>query len=235
MLRFVRWVAPSLAALCLSAAEGVAVAQSCAGDCNGDGAVRVSELVLGVNVALGRILPEACPAADRGDGSLIGIAELIAGVVNSAGGCPENEQFVARASDFECLTSWDRVRRFRIANKLGHLGEALAVARGEAPLPYPPGTIIQLVPNEAMVKRGGGYDSANNDWEYFVIDPAGGANRIVQRGRSEVVNGRSPPCFACHNAARAADFICETTNGCIELNLPGSAIDFLQENDPRCR
>ena len=51
----------------------------------------------------------------------------------SAEGC----EFVAEASDFQCLTSWTRVRHFRIANTVGYLDEALAVANGERPPPYP--------------------------------------------------------------------------------------------------
>ena len=42
------------------------------------------------------------------------------------------------------------------------------------------------------------------------------------------------PCFACHSGAPATDFVCETANGCIALNLPEDLILALQENDPRC-
>lgn len=147
---------------------------------------------------------------------------------------PPFEEFVAMEGDFECLTSWPKVRRFRITNKLGRLDETLAVAHGELPPPYPPGTIVQLIPNEAMVKRGGNFDLDNSNWEYFVIDPNGGDMQIVQRGRDEVRNAPIP-CFQCHSAARdISDFICETTNGCIALGIPGDLIDRIQENDPRC-
>lgn len=105
-----------------------------------------------------------------------------------------------------CLKNWTRIRRFRIANPLGHLEEALAVARGEKPPPYPVGTIIQLIPFEAMVKR----------------------------GRGEVTNIGPISCFACHGAAPQKDFVCETGNGCIALSLSEDLINALQEHDPRC-
>jgi len=146
---------------------------------------------------------------------------------------PVPTEYVATESDFECLTDWTRIRHFRIANHAGHLDEALAVANGEMPPPYPVGTIIQLVPQEAMVKRGDGFFPAGHDWEFFVLSASSAGTQIKKRGRDEVVN-IGPPCFACHGAAPQTDFICETNNGCVALNLPESLIDRLQETDPRC-
>ena len=147
---------------------------------------------------------------------------------------PSPEEFVATASDFECLTDWTHVRDFRITNTLGHLDETLAVANGTMPLPYPVGTIIQLVPTEAMVKRGGGFFPAGDDWEFFVLSASSSGTAIVARGRDEVQNGSAPPCFACHSAAAAKDLICETTNGSVALNLSKALINLLQTDDPRC-
>ena len=42
---------------------------------------------------------------------------------------------------------------------------------------YPVGTVIQLVPQEAMVKRAAGFDPATNDWEFFSLDVSG-AERV---------------------------------------------------------
>jgi hypothetical protein len=229
-----RWFAAAAAGVagCLIAARPGA-GQACVGDCDGDGAVSVAELIIGVNMALGNAPVDDCPAFDALADLRVTISEVIQGVANASRGCPGLEEFVAQASDFQCLTDWDKVRHFRITNDLGHLDEALAVARGEQSVPYPIGTIIQLVPAEAMVKRGGGFDPQNGDWEYFVIDPSSGETKIAQRGRQEVVN-IGPPCFSCHSAARDFDFICENDHGCIDLALTEQLIDALQARDPRC-
>ena len=59
----------------------------CAGDCNGNGAVAVNELVLGVNIALGNQPASACPPFDADRDDRIAINELIAGVSNLLAGC----------------------------------------------------------------------------------------------------------------------------------------------------
>lgn len=74
-----------------------------------------------------------------------------------------------QAEDFECIQNWDKINNFFITNKLGHLEEALVVANSAEGGEYPVGTIIQLVPIEAMVKRVKGWDPQTNDWEYFFL------------------------------------------------------------------
>ncbi len=59
----------------------------CAGDCDGDGMVAISELIVGVRIALGLAEVTRCQSFDV-DGSLdVSIAELIAAVNNALGGC----------------------------------------------------------------------------------------------------------------------------------------------------
>lgn len=59
----------------------------CAGDCNGDGAVTINELVTGVSIALGIAPVDACAVLDRdGDGS-VAVAELIQAVNRALNGC----------------------------------------------------------------------------------------------------------------------------------------------------
>lgn len=59
----------------------------CAGDCNGNGAVAVNELVASVNIALGASPVEACAACDvSGDGT-VSVNELVAAVNNALNGC----------------------------------------------------------------------------------------------------------------------------------------------------
>ena len=208
----------------------VPVGASVKGDANCDGWIGAADITaIASQVGL---LPADCDRVDV-DGDGVVTADDLLDEIEIV--FPRFEEFVAQAIDFECLTDWPRVRRFRIANELGHLDFALAVARGEEPLPYPPGTIIQLIPNEAMVKRGDSFDLDNGNWEYFFLDPSSGQTRIVRRGRDEVFSfNPANTCFGCHSAAREVDFICESGNGCVELGLSGELIDQLQAADPRC-
>lgn len=65
-----------------------AAAQSCPGDCNGDGQVRVEEMIAGVRIALGEAAIDDCPAFDAsGDGEL-SINELVLAVAALLTGCP---------------------------------------------------------------------------------------------------------------------------------------------------
>jgi hypothetical protein len=58
----------------------------CLGDCDGDGAVTVAELIAGVNMVLNGD-PAGCPAMDgNGDGEVV-IADLISAVSNALDGC----------------------------------------------------------------------------------------------------------------------------------------------------
>jgi len=77
-----------LAAAVLICGGARARAQSCVGDCNGDTAVTIGELIRAVNVALELIPVDVCPAVDaNGDGD-VGIAELIQAVNRALQGCP---------------------------------------------------------------------------------------------------------------------------------------------------
>lgn len=148
---------------------------------------------------------------------------------------PRPLDFEAMAEDFGCLLDWDRVRNIRVANTLGFLDEALELAREpRAGVQYPVGTIIQLVPGEAMVKRGPDFDPDNNNWEYFELTPTAAGTSIRVRGRDDVVNQFGGQCFGCHEDARDFDFICEKGRGCVELPLDDAAITAIQNADPRC-
>jgi len=73
-------------ALLFLLAAGTASAQ-CPGDCNGDGEVRIEELVLGVRIALGEPLA-LCPAFDATPDGVVRIDELVRAAGNALDGCP---------------------------------------------------------------------------------------------------------------------------------------------------
>lgn len=75
-----------LPALFLLAAAAPAAA--CVGDCSGDEAVTVDELVLGVSAALGTVTIDECLIFDRDGSGDITVDELLEAVNNALAGCP---------------------------------------------------------------------------------------------------------------------------------------------------
>lgn len=64
-----------------------AAAQSCPGDCDGDGEVRVDELIRAVTIALGDRPAADCTAVDTSADGSVTIEELVAAVDVALGGC----------------------------------------------------------------------------------------------------------------------------------------------------
>jgi len=146
------------------------------------------------------------------------------------------EDFVAEAEDFVNLASMTPVRGFFIANHLGHLEEAVAIAEANEGGTYPVGTIIQLIPTEAMVKRREGFNPATNDWEFFFLTVTTDGAEILDRGTDQVVNGFGLDCASCHQQAEPRfDMVCETDHGCDPLPIGRDIIDAVQAPDPRPR
>jgi hypothetical protein len=141
------------------------------------------------------------------------------------------------ASDFTNLHDMTPVRGYFITNVMGQTDEAVAVAESPDGGTYPVGTIIQLIPNEAMVKHVPGYDPDTNDWEFFTLQPTAEGSTILSRGGAEVVNTLSGlSCADCHGAAESQfDFVCEDTHGCAPLPISDDIIRGIQEADPRPR
>ena len=142
---------------------------------------------------------------------------------------------VVSAADFDCLTGWDKVRRFRIKSVNGRLQEALAVAGSANGGTYPAGTIIQLIPTEAMVKHQPGWSASTRDWEFFFLHIEDNKSVIAARGTDEVVNGFGGNCLSCHNLAKPQwDLVCEQDHGCAKLPFSAELIATMQDTDPRC-
>lgn len=98
---------------------------------------------------------------------------------------------------------------------------------------YPVGTIIQLIPGEAMVKRKKRFNPDGNGWEFFQLGVSAAGTTIISRG-PDAINFLDFPCKECHAAAAKFDFVCEKTHGCITLPLNDDDIDRAQRADPRC-
>jgi hypothetical protein len=147
------------------------------------------------------------------------------------------EDVEVQADDFMALGDMTPVRGFFINNLLGRLDEAVAVAENPDGGVYPVGTVIQLIPQEAMVKRAEGFSPQTNDWEFFTLDATAAGTTIVTRGGAEVLNRFSgTSCAGCHSAAEPQfDMVCENTHGCAPLGVPDEVITTIQQSDPRPR
>jgi mono/diheme cytochrome c family protein len=141
-----------------------------------------------------------------------------------------------RASDFRNVNTMTRVGDHFVTNVRGHLAAALAVARSPRGGTYPVGTILQLVPQEAMVKRAAGFSPSTNDWEFFSLDVSPAGTKILSRGGAQVVNRFGGSCASCHSAARSKfDFVCGNDHGCAPLPVGPDVFAALQKADPRPR
>jgi hypothetical protein len=145
-------------------------------------------------------------------------------------------EFVAQASDFTCISDWAKVRHTRVFNKNKRLlKKAIRILERDKPNKhFPVGTILQLWPGEASVKRGGQYDPENDGWEFFSLKTSASGTTIADRGIT-TRNFQNLECQPCHVAAKKFDFVCEHGHGCGELGLPDSVFDALQAGDSRCQ
>jgi hypothetical protein len=139
------------------------------------------------------------------------------------------------AKSFRCITKMTPVRQFYVDNLQGNLEATLAAANSTTGAVYPAGSLIQLIPSEAMVKRDKGFDAATHDWEFFDLDVSKDGTQIRSRGTVDVVNRFGGNCFGCHAPAAAQwDLVCEASHGCTPIPVTRAMIGALQRTDPRC-
>lgn len=137
------------------------------------------------------------------------------------------------ATDFVNINRMTRVGDHFIASLNGHLEAALAVARNPKDATYPVGTVIQLIPTEAMVKRHKGYSPSTGDWQFFSLQVSPTGTEILSSG-AKVKNFLGGDCASCHVAAKAHfDFVCEKGHGCAPLGVTDELIATIQKGDPR--
>jgi hypothetical protein len=144
---------------------------------------------------------------ERLSATLCGVALLLSGDLGNATDID--------AKSFRCIRKMTLVRQFYVDNLRGNLNTTLAAANSTTGAVYPPGSVIQLIPGEAMVKRDKGFNAATHDWGFFELDVSKDGTRIRKRGFAEVVNRFGGNCFGCHSAARPQwDLVCESDHGC---------------------
>jgi hypothetical protein len=139
------------------------------------------------------------------------------------------------AASFRCIRKMTPVRHFYVDNLVGDSAGTLAAANAPKGAIYPPGSVVQLVPTEAMVKREKGFSPATGDWEFFELEVSDSGSKIRTRGFADVNNRFGKNCFACHVPAREPwDFICESGHGCEPIPIDRAMTGALQRSDPRC-
>ena len=96
---------------------------------------------------------------------------------------------------------------------------------------YPEGTIVRMIPGEAMVKRTNAAFPQSNGWEYFAlaVTPQG----TTVRARGNEASNPLGTCQNCHSGASKGDYIC-ASGGCTAVPLTEERIAAIQKADPRC-
>src|SRR5262245_58281030 len=137
---------------------------------------------------------------------------------------------------FGCILDWPRVRNTRINHAdPQQLAEAMRIFRDSVPnTEYPVGTILQLVPFEAMVKHPREKFPKTNGWEFFALEVSPAGTKIRDRGDSVVNLSQGKTCLSCHQPAASFDFVCEKGHGCAPIPFNDEAIRALQQSDARC-
>jgi len=158
---------------------------------------------------------------------VLGVAALPVAAAESDGGIT--------AASFQCIRDMTPVRGFFVDNLKGDLKGTVAAANAPNGAPYPPGSVVQLVPGEVMVKREKGFNAATRDWEFFELDVTKDSTSIRGRGFVDIVNRFGGNCFACHIKAKPEfDLVCENNHGCDPIPLTAAMIKAIQKTDPRC-
>ncbi|MEO8604665.1 MAG: cytochrome P460 family protein [bacterium] len=211
-MRVLSLVSVLFAAVVLTALPAAA---SCPGDCTGDGVVGVSELIRGVNIALGNAPVSDCPAFDVNVDGSVAVNELIAAVNAALNGCPIEPIFPADYRDTfievrDCRQSIEH--GFVAIRVLANPIAAGPYLRLENPLPV--GSIIvkeeydaqdcsndaDLVRWRPMRKEAPGFDPDDGDWAWQWVDAPSRSVRFDDKAT----------CIGCHRAEAclARDYMC---------------------------
>ncbi len=167
--------------------------------------------------------------------AIAGALLLLVGAGLVASCASEPKVLKVEDSSFRCISEMTPVRHFFVDNLAGNLAGTVKVAQaGKGD--YPVGSVVQLIPNEVMVKMPKGTSPPTNDWEFLWLDIEKSGQKIGIRGFQEANNRFGLNCFACHVKARQEfDLICETSNGCDPIPLTKPMFGALQRTDPRCK
>ena len=147
------------------------------------------------------------------------------------------DDLVITAKSFGCLLDQPKVRNTRIQNPdPAKLKEAIRIFTDSMPnQEYPKGTILQLIPTEAMVKHDRAAFPNTNGWEFFALKVSADGTTILDRGDKVLNTSLKKPCLGCHVPAAKFDFVCEKEHGCAPIPVTDQQIAAAQAADPRCK
>ncbi len=114
------------------------------------------------------------------------------------------------------------VRHFYVDNLAGNLAGTVKVAQAGTG-DYPVGSVLQLVPNEVMVKREKGFNAVTHDWEFFDLNISPTSSTIRVRGFQDVNNRFGGNCFNCHVKARQPSSTWSATTATAATRFPSRA------------
>lgn len=147
------------------------------------------------------------------------------------------DDLVITEKSFSCLVDMPKVRNTRIQNPDPEkLKEAVRIFTDKvSDKEYPTGTVLQLVPTEAMVKHERAAFPTTNGWEFFALKVSPEGTTIVDRGDKVLNTSLKKPCLDCHSPAVKFDFVCEKGHGCAPIPVTDQQIAAIQAADPRCK
>ncbi len=146
------------------------------------------------------------------------------------------QEITVSEDTFGCILDLPKVRNTRIKHDDPEkLKEAKRILRDSVPeTEYPVGTILQLVPHEAMVKHSHDKFPKTNGWEFFFLEVSKEGTKIADRGDNVVNVSQGVTCLSCHQPAARFDFVCEKGHGCAPIPFDDQKIAAIQQADPRC-
>ena len=162
---------------------------------------------------------------------------LVAGIVLAMQYNASAQELAVSEETFGCILDWPKIRNtyFKHADPQ-KLKEAMRIFRDRVPeQEYPVGTILQLVPFEAMVKHPHEKFPNSNGWEFFALEVSEAGTKIRDRGDKVVNLLLATPCLTCHQPAARFDFVCEKGHGCAPLPIDDQKIAEFQKADLRCK
>ena len=147
------------------------------------------------------------------------------------------DDLVITEKSFGCVLDLPKVRNTRIQNPDPQkLKEAIQIFKDSVPdKEYPTGTILQLIPTEAMVKHERAAFPNTNGWEFFALKVSADGTTILDRGDKVLNTSLKKPCLDCHSPAAKFDFVCEKGHGCASIPVTDQQIAAMQSADQRCK
>ncbi len=135
---------------------------------------------------------------------------------------------------FGCMHEGTKVRKTYIRNSdAAKLKEAVRIYENKVQgAEYPVGTVIQMVPNEAMVKHTKAAFPNTNGWEFLAFKVSADGTQFASRGDS--ASNPLGTCLSCHGGAAKYDFVCDKGQGCPAIPVTDEQIIAMQGKDPRC-